>query len=77
MLFSDSLSFWLYLKTENEDWCDCPAAQADLNLRWAHMSESTFTDIVALIYDSDLGNSHILPLRIASRMNIINTHNML
>ena len=28
----------------------CANAQADLNLRWAHMSEDTFSDVVAPIY---------------------------
>ena len=27
-------------------WSDCANAQADLNLRWAHMSEGMFTDVV-------------------------------
>ena len=31
---------------------DCANAQADLNLRWEHMSEGTFTDIVAQIWTS-------------------------
>ena len=26
---------------------DCANAQADLNLRWAHMSEGTFSDVAA------------------------------
>ena len=26
-------------------WSDCVNAQADLNLRWAHMSEGTFSDV--------------------------------
>ena len=28
-------------------WSDCAKAQADLNLRWAHMSEGTFSHITA------------------------------
>ena len=28
-------------------WSDCANAQADLNLRWAHMSEGTFSDDTA------------------------------
>ena len=28
-------------------WSDCANAQADLNLRWAHMSKGTFTDDAA------------------------------
>ena len=31
-------------------WSDCENAQADLNIRWAHMSEGTFSDVAALIY---------------------------
>ena len=27
-------------------WSDCANAQSDLNLRWAHISESTFSDVV-------------------------------
>ena len=30
-------------------WSDCANAQADLNLRWAHMSDGTFSDVVARI----------------------------
>ena len=28
-------------------WSDCATAQSDLNLRWAHLSEGTFSDVVA------------------------------
>ena len=28
-------------------WSDCANAQADLNLRWAHRSEGTFSDVAA------------------------------
>ena len=28
-------------------WSDCANAQADLNLRWSHMSEGTFSDVMA------------------------------
>ena len=34
-------------------WSDCAHAQADLNLRWAHMSEGTFSHIRALRYNFD------------------------
>ena len=30
-------------------WSDCANAQADLNLRWAHMSEGTFSDVTTYI----------------------------
>ena len=31
-------------------WSDCANAQADLNLRWAHMSKGTFYDFVARLF---------------------------
>ena len=31
-------------------WSDCANAQADLNLRWAHTSESTFSDVAARMF---------------------------
>ena len=31
-------------------WSDCANTQADLNLRWAHMSEGTFSDVAANFY---------------------------
>ena len=30
-------------------WSDCANAQSDLNLRWAHLSEDPFSDVVALL----------------------------
>ena len=31
----------------NEDWSDCADAQADLSIRWAHMSEMPFSHVAA------------------------------
>ena len=31
-------------------WSECADAQADLNLRWAHMSEGTFSDVADQLY---------------------------
>ena len=39
---------WIICYTKQDPWwfwSDCANAQADLNLRWAHMSEGTFSDI--------------------------------
>ena len=34
-------------RAQRRFWSDCANAQADLNLRWAHMCECTFSDVVA------------------------------
>ena len=40
-------------------WSDCANAQADLNLRWAHMSEGTFSDIRLISnFHGRLGSAH-------------------
>ena len=36
-----------FLHSDNEDSDYTADAQADLNLRWPHMSEGTFTDVTA------------------------------
>ena len=38
------------LKVVNEELSDCPDVRADLSLLWAHMSEGTFSDVVAHIF---------------------------
>ena len=35
-----------FLHADNEDGSDCADAQADLSLRWSHMSEGTFLHVV-------------------------------
>ena len=37
-------------------WSDCANAQSDLNLRWAHVSKSTFSDVATLMIYEDLNN---------------------
>ena len=37
-----------FLHAVNEDWSDCGDAQADLSLRWAILSEGTFSHVAAL-----------------------------
>ena len=37
-------------------WSDCANAQSDLNLRWAHMSEGTFSEIATQILIEDWQN---------------------
>ena len=36
-------------------WSDCTNVQADLNLRWVHMSEGTFSDVEAYIANESIG----------------------
>ena len=36
-----------FLHADNVDWLDCADAQADLSLRWAHISEGAFSHLVA------------------------------
>ena len=37
------------LHADNEDWLDCPDAQADLSLRLAHRPEGTFSAFTAVL----------------------------
>ena len=38
-----------FLHVDYEDWSDSADAQSDLNLRWAHVSEGTFSNIAAIV----------------------------
>ena len=38
-------------------WSDCANAQADLNFRWAHLSEGTFSVVVSHLIDSSTASS--------------------
>ena len=38
-----------FLYADNEDWPYCAEAQADLSLRWAHMSEGAFPHVAVYI----------------------------
>ena len=39
-----------FLHADNDDWLDCPDAQADLSLCLAHMSQGTLFDVVVQIF---------------------------
>ena len=48
-------AFWIakdakFLHADNED---CENALADLSLRWAHMSEGTFSHVAAHVHPTD------------------------
>ena len=42
-------------------WSDCANAQADLNLRWAHVSEGAFSDVAAQIVSCEAKDDHCVP----------------
>ena len=46
----ETVHSWLAKWAQWRFWSDSANAQADLNLRWAHTSENTFSDIVAHIF---------------------------
>ena len=46
----ETLNHWLSKFAQWRFWSDCANAQADLNLRWAHMSKGTFSDVLANMY---------------------------
>ena len=52
-------------------WSDCANAQADLNLRWAHMSEGTFSGVeVPLFFSTTQG--HHMPKLTECHINLCN-----
>ena len=56
---------------ERRFWSDCTNAQADLKLRWAHMSEGTFFDVRAYVgLLAFLATSHPWNLRIACKSKL-------
>ena len=45
-----------FLHADNEDWSDSMDAQANLSLRWVHMSEGTFSPVTAHIISKAILN---------------------
>ena len=51
---------------QSKIWSDCANAQADQNLRWAHMSEGTFSEVVTRILRSSYKGFVLCRLHLSS-----------
>ena len=52
-------------------WSDCANAQADLNLRWTHISESMFPDVAAPISCELVSSKYMTIMNVSHRLYVV------